>query len=91
MATNIPPHNLREVVDATAYLIDNKDATTEDLMQFVQGPDFPLGGVIFNSKDILHAYSGSSIKRIQYAIRMGILPRPEVFGQLLNNKRITKK
>ncbi|MFA6270206.1 MAG: DNA gyrase subunit A [Candidatus Paceibacterota bacterium] len=57
MATNIPPHNLREVIDATAYLIDNKDATTEDLMQFVQGPDFPLGGVIFNSKDILHAYT----------------------------------
>ncbi len=57
MATNIPPHNLREVVDATAYLIDNKDATTEDLLQFVQGPDFPLGGVIFNAKDIQHAYS----------------------------------
>jgi DNA gyrase subunit A len=57
MATNIPPHNLREVIDATAYLIDNKDATTEDLLQFVQGPDFPLGGVIFNSKDIQHAYS----------------------------------
>ncbi len=57
MATNIPPHNLREVVDATAYLIDNKDATTEDLMQFVQGPDFPLGGIIFNNKDILHAYA----------------------------------
>ena len=57
MATNIPPHNLREVVDATAYLIDNHDATTEDLLQFVQGPDFPLGGVIFNSKDILHAYA----------------------------------
>lgn len=57
MATNIPPHNLREVVDATAYLIDNKDATTEDLLQFVQGPDFPLGGVIFNSKDIHHAYT----------------------------------
>lgn len=57
MATNIPPHNLREVVDATVYLIDNKDATTEDLLQFVQGPDFPLGGVIFNSKDIHHAYA----------------------------------
>lgn len=57
MATNIPPHNLREIVDATVFLIDNKDATTEDLLQFVQGPDFPLGGVIFNSKDILHAYS----------------------------------
>jgi DNA gyrase subunit A len=57
MATNIPPHNLREVIDATAFLVENKDATTEDLLQFVQGPDFPLGGVIFNSKDILHAYS----------------------------------
>jgi DNA gyrase subunit A len=56
MATNIPPHNLREVIDATAFLIDNKDATTEDLLQFVQGPDFPIGGVIFNSKDIQHAY-----------------------------------
>jgi len=57
MATNIPPHNLREVVDAAAYILDNKDATTEDLLQFVQGPDFPLGGIIFNSKDILHAYT----------------------------------
>lgn len=57
MATNIPPHNLREIVDACAYIIDNKDATTEDLMQFVQGPDFPLGGIIFNAKDIHHAYA----------------------------------
>jgi DNA gyrase subunit A len=57
MATNIPPHNLREVVDATAYLIDNPEATTEDLLQFLQGPDFPLGGVIFNAKDIHHAYT----------------------------------
>ncbi len=57
MATNIPPHNLREVIDAAAYLIDNPGATTEDLLQFVQGPDFPLGGIIFNSKDIQHAYS----------------------------------
>ncbi len=57
MATNVPPHNLREVCDACAYLIDNKDATTEELLQFIQGPDFPLGGVIFNSKDIAHAYT----------------------------------
>ncbi len=57
MATNIPPHNIREVIDATAYLIDNKEATTEDLLQFIQGPDFPLGGVIFNAKDIHHAYA----------------------------------
>ncbi|MEK7062639.1 MAG: DNA gyrase subunit A [Patescibacteria group bacterium] len=57
MATNIPPHNLREVVDACVYLIENKDATTEDLLQFVKGPDFPMGGVVFNQKDINHAYS----------------------------------
>ena len=56
MATNIPPHNLGEVLDATMHLIDNEDATTEDLMQFVKGPDFPTGGIAFNYKDMLHAY-----------------------------------
>lgn len=57
MATNIPPHNLGEVVDAIVYLIDNPKATTEELLQFVKGPDFPLGGVAFNQKDIVHAYA----------------------------------
>lgn len=57
MATEIPPHNLREVVDATIHLIENPDATTEDLLQFVKGPDFPLGGIAFNQTDIRHAYS----------------------------------
>lgn len=57
MATNIPPHNLREVMDAVSYLVDNKDATTEDLLQFVKGPDFPIGGIAFNQKDIAHAYA----------------------------------
>jgi DNA gyrase subunit A len=57
MATNIPPHNLREVVEATNYFIDNKDATTEELLQFVKGPDFPLGGIAYGSKDIHHAYA----------------------------------
>lgn len=57
MATNIPPHNLREIVDATTHLIDHKKATTEDLMEFVQGPDFPTGAIMFNEKDIHHAYS----------------------------------
>ncbi|MFM2331165.1 MAG: hypothetical protein RLZZ26_672 [Candidatus Parcubacteria bacterium] len=56
MATNIPPHNLREVVAATVHLIENPDATTDDLLQFVKGPDFPLGGVAFNQTDIKHAY-----------------------------------
>jgi len=57
MATDIPPHNLGEVVDATLHLIDNKDATTEDLLQFIKGPDFPTGGIIYNQADINHAYA----------------------------------
>ncbi|MCX6752478.1 MAG: DNA gyrase subunit A [Candidatus Nomurabacteria bacterium] len=58
MATNIPPHNLAEVLDATKHLIENEDATTEDLMQFIKGPDFPTGGIAYGYKDMLHAYSG---------------------------------
>ena len=57
MASNIPPHNLGEVVDATMHLIDNKEATNDDLANFVKGPDFPTGGIIFNEKDIRHAYA----------------------------------
>ncbi len=57
MATKIPPHNLREVMQALIHLADNPEATTEDLLEFVQGPDFPTGGIIFNKKDIAHAYS----------------------------------
>lgn len=56
MATNIPPHNLRELSDATAHLIDNPEATIEDLLKFVKGPDFPTGAIAFNQKDITHAY-----------------------------------
>lgn len=56
MATNIPPHNLREVVAATTHLIDNPDASHEDLVSFIQGPDFPTGGVMFNQKEIHQAY-----------------------------------
>ncbi|MFA7309470.1 MAG: DNA gyrase subunit A [Candidatus Paceibacterota bacterium] len=56
MATNIAPHNLREVCDAATHLIENPDATTEDLLQFVQGPDFPTGCIAFNQTDIKHAY-----------------------------------
>ncbi|MBU3925657.1 DNA gyrase subunit A [Patescibacteria group bacterium] len=66
MATDIPPHNLGEVIDATIYYSDNPSASTENLMQFVKGPDFPTGGLIFNPKDIHHAYAsgrGSIITR----------------------------
>jgi len=57
MATNIPPHNIREVIDAAVYVIDNPKAVTEDLFQFIKGPDFPTGGIIYNKKDIIEAYS----------------------------------
>jgi DNA gyrase subunit A len=57
MATNIPPHNLIELVDGISYLVDNPDATIEDLTKFIQGPDFPTGGIIYNKNDILNAYT----------------------------------
>ncbi len=57
MATNIPPHNLNELMDAIAYLIDNPAANIEDLTKFIQGPDFPTGGIIYNAQEIREAYS----------------------------------
>ena len=57
MATNIPPHNLREVVAGIIHLIDTPDASTDDLLEFIKGPDFPLGGIAFNQTDIKHAYT----------------------------------
>jgi len=56
MATNIPPHNLGELVDGITHLIDNPQASVEDLVDFIPGPDFPTGGIIYNKKDILEAY-----------------------------------
>lgn len=57
MATNVPPHNLKEVCLAAIHLIDTPKATVQDLMKFVQGPDFPTGGAIYNKKDILQAFA----------------------------------
>jgi DNA gyrase subunit A len=57
MSTNIPPHNLGELVQAINHLLDNPEASIEELMQFVKGPDFPTGGIIYNNKDILTAYA----------------------------------
>ncbi|MBU2158654.1 DNA gyrase subunit A [Patescibacteria group bacterium] len=57
MATNIPPHNLREVLAATTHLIDHPTATVDDLLEHVKGPDFPLGAIAFNQTDIRHAYT----------------------------------
>ena len=56
MATNIPPHNLGEAIDATCLMIDNPDCTTEDLLTAMPGPDFPTGGLIMGKKGILGAY-----------------------------------
>ena len=56
MATSIPPHNLGEVIDATIHLIDHPEATADDLMQFVKGPDFPTGGSILGRAGIMDAY-----------------------------------
>jgi DNA gyrase subunit A len=79
MATNIPPHNLREVVDATISLIDNPDATTEDLLEFVKGPDFPLGAVAFNQADIKQAYASG---------RGGVVVRGE--AEIVEEKKDTQ-
>ncbi|MEM0448374.1 MAG: DNA gyrase subunit A [Methanomassiliicoccales archaeon] len=57
MATNIPPHNLREVVDALTALIDRPDMEVNELMQYIKGPDFPTGGIIYGMNGILEAYS----------------------------------
>jgi len=56
MATNIPPHRLDELVDAVIHLIENKDAEVTDLLEFIEGPDFPTGGVIFGKSGIVQAY-----------------------------------
>ncbi len=57
MATNIPPHNLTEVIDAIDYIIDNPDATLDELMQCIKGPDFPTGGIIMGKAGIRAAYA----------------------------------
>ncbi|ACM64463.2 TPA: DNA gyrase subunit A [Campylobacter lari] len=56
MATNIPPHSLNELIDGLLYLIDNKESSLEEIMQFIKGPDFPTGGIIYGKKGIIEAY-----------------------------------
>lgn len=56
MATNIPPHNMREAIDATEYLMDNPECSVTDLMQFIKGPDFPTYGTIYGTSGIYEAY-----------------------------------
>jgi DNA gyrase subunit A len=56
MATKMPPHNMREIVDMLVYLVDHPDAVLDDLLKIVKGPDFPTGGLIISNKDINEAY-----------------------------------
>lgn len=76
MATNIPPHNLREVVAATNHLIDDPEASTDDLLKHVQGPDFPVGGIAFDKKAIAQAYANG---------RGGVVVRGE--AEIVEDKR----
>jgi len=57
MATNIPPHNLGELVDATVHMIDHEETTTDDLLEYVKGPDFPTGGIVYGKESIRTAYA----------------------------------
>ncbi|MDO4492070.1 MAG: DNA topoisomerase (ATP-hydrolyzing) [Lachnospiraceae bacterium] len=71
MATNIPPHNLGEVIDAELAFIRNKDITTEELLQYVKGPDFPTGGIVVNKKDLPAIYeSGTGKLRIRGKVEL---------------------
>lgn len=76
MATNIPPHNLGEIVDAVVHIIDNPDCTVADLMQLVKGPDFPTGGMIHGLNPIKTMYeSGRGLLKVRG--RAGIEPGPQ--------------
>lgn len=79
MATNIPPHNLSEVIDATVHLIDEPESTSEDLLQFVKGPDFPTGGIVFGEADMKHAYTSG---------RGGVVVRGE--AEIVEEERLSQ-
>lgn len=71
MATNIPPHNLGEIIDGLVMLLDNSDTTVEELMSVVKGPDFPTGGVIHGTEGIVDAYnSGKGLVKIRAKARI---------------------
>lgn len=74
MATNIPPHNLGETIDATCLMLDNPDVTTDELMKVLPGPDFPTGGIIMGKKGVLDAYEtgrGSLTIRAKCSVQEG--------------------
>jgi len=85
MATNIPPHNLAEIIDATVHLIDNPEATVDDLMQFVQGPDFPTGATILGRAGITECYRTG-----RGSIRMRAVAEVETDRAGRNHIRVTE-
>ena len=85
MATNIPPHNLNEVADATVYLIDHPDSGVDELMQFVRGPDFPTAGIISGKGGIRQAYStgrGKIIVKAKHHIEQGKERKRIIFTEI---------
>src|SRR5207302_9113588 len=78
MATNIPPHNLVEVVDALHHLIDNPDATIDDLLQFIKGPDFPTGGLVMGFEKDREGLVVNNIKHAYATGRGRVLVRARV-------------
>ncbi|MFM8237569.1 MAG: DNA gyrase subunit A [Actinomycetota bacterium] len=85
MATNIPPHNLAEIIDATVHLIDHPDATVDDLMQFVLGPDFPTGATVLGRAGIIDCYRTG-----RGSIRMRAVTEIETDRQGRNHIRVTE-
>ena len=79
MATNIPPHNITEVSEALLYIIENGEATNQDLLKIVKGPDFPTGAVVYDKKAIGHAYSTG---------RGGVVCRGEMEVENINSKEV---
>lgn len=76
MATSIPPHNLGEVIDVTVHYIDNRDCTTEDLMEHIAGPDFPTGAMIIGTEGIKEAYrTGRGKVRVRARAEIEELPK----------------
>src|SRR4051794_4815302 len=87
MATNMPPHNLGEVVDALHHLIDNPEATIEDLLQFIKGPDFPTGGLVMGFEKNREGLVVNNIKHAYATGRGRVLVRARVEFEEANNGR----
>ncbi len=93
MATNMPPHNLSEIVDAMVYLIDNPDAAINDLLKFVKGPDFPTGGKVTGYGGLVEAYTTGRGK-IKISAKYEIKDKSIIINEIpygLNKSNILKK